>query len=509
MRWKSRTNVQRQTLKAEFLEFIDLAAAAGPEAISWEPFQIGFLNNRTRWGIDVKARQIAWSFTAALDAVIDGILVPDTPHIFVSINLDEAKEKVRYARAIVEAIDRPVRPRLVRDSLVELEFANGSRLISHPCRPPRGKPRARIYLDEMAHYPEGMDREIYRAALPATTKGDGYMRIGSSPLGARGLFWEIATESLRRYPGYGGHRRYIPWWQVKALCKDTRLAARVAPAMLTEERVRTFGAPALLEIFENMFLDDFQQEYECAWVDEASSWIPWELIQRAQRLFEEGDLQWWHAKSIDEALQMAHEIRQAQKAGRVELALAGGIDVGRKHDLTEMMVVGKGTTGQLPLRFSISLDRVPYDDQERCFEEIITRLPFTQVLIDQNGIGAQLAENLSRTGKAQGVDFTNASKEVWAVEARLQFERGNVPIPLDRDLAYQIHSIKKRVTAAKHNVFDTESNEKHHADKFWALALALNAAGQASNARIVMHGHDLYGNRRRAAQQRGLYGKRR
>ena len=466
--------MQLRTGKAEFLEFIDLPQASGIDGARWEPFQVAFLNNRTRWGIDVKSRQIAWSFTAALDAVIDGILIPDTVHVFVSINQDEAREKIRYARNILEAIDPPVRPGLVRDSLTELEFANGSRLISHPCRPTRGKPRARIYLDEMAHYPEGLDREVYRAALPATTKGDGYIRAGSSPLGARGLFWEIVTESLRRYPGYDGNRRYIPWWVVGALCKDVRSARDAAPVMVTEERVRTFGTPALIDIFENMFLEDFQQEYECAWVDEATAWVSWEMIQRNQK----SDHLWWHATSTSAALAMVAEIQEAITARRCEGAFVGGIDVGRKHDLTEFAVVGRGTTDQLPLRISVSLDRVPYDDQQACFQQIITRLPFTQVLIDQNGIGAQLAENLSRlTGKAKGVDFTNASKEIWAVETRLQFERGNALIPVDRDLAYQIHSIKKTVTAAKNNVFDTESNEKHHADKFWALALAYSAAG--------------------------------
>jgi phage FluMu gp28-like protein len=467
--------VRLQTAKAAFLEFVDLEAASGIPGAKWEPFQVRYLNNETRWGIDVKSRQIAWSFTAALDAVIDGILTPDTAHIFVSINQDEAREKVRYARAIIEAIDPPVRPRLVRDSQAELEFANGSRLISHPCRPPRGKPRARIYLDEMAHYPEGMDREIYRAALPATVKGDGYIRIGSSPLGARGLFWEIVTESLRRYPGYDGHRRYIPWWQVRALCREVRQASRLAPAMVTAERVATFGTPALVDIYENMFLEDFQQEYECAWVDEATAWISWELIQQNQS----PEHLWWHARSTSEALALVPQIREAIKARRCEAALAGGIDVGRKRDLTEFMVVGKGTTAQLPLRLSVSLDRVPFDQQQACFEALIRQLPFTQVLVDQNGMGMQLAEALAKTGKAKGVDFTNASKEVWAVETRIQFERGNAPIPLDRDLAYQIHSIKKTVTAAKNNVFDTEGNEKHHADKFWALALAYSAAGMS------------------------------
>jgi phage FluMu gp28-like protein len=474
--------VRRLSVKAQFArDFIDLPAAAQIDGARWETFQVAYLNNTNRFGIDVKSRQIAWSFTAALDAMIDGILNPNTPHVFVSINLDEAKEKIRYCKAIHEAIRPDVRPALVRESQQELEFSNGSRMISHPCRPVRGKARARVYLDEMAHYKHGLDREIYLAALPATTKGDGYIRIGSSPLGAKGLFWEIATEGLKRWPGFV--RRVTPWWSVRAFCRDVKLAATTAPTLLTAERVAAFGTTALIEIFENMFLEDFQQEYECAWVDELTAWITWDVIQRNQT----EDHLWWHATTVDQAQAMIEEIWAAIRDGRIEPALVGGLDIGRMKDLTEFMALGKSTTGQLPLRFSVSLDRVEFEQQRACLSDIITRLPFTQVLVDRNGIGMQLAENLEKTGKAQGVDFTNVSKELWAVEARLQAERSHTPLPLDRDIAYQIHSIKKTTTAAKNNVFDTERNEKHHADKFWAWALAIWAAktelvGRAASA---------------------------
>ena len=463
--------MELQTLKAQFAaEFIDLAEAAQIENAKWEAFQLAYLNNDNRFGIDAKSRQIGWSFTAALDAFCDSRIEPGNPYIFVSINQDEAKEKIRFLRAILRATDLPLRPkRLVTDSQTEIEFDDGSRFISHPCRPVRGKPKARIYLDEMAHYPSGMDRQIYTAALPSTTKG-GYLRIGSSALGAKGLFWEIMTESFRKWSGFV--RRSIPWWEVRALCKDRKTARQIAGAMQTHERVYAFGMPALIEIFENMFLEDFQQEYECAWVDEATAWIPWEVILRNQQ----ADLKWWHARSVEEAHNMALEVQKAIPVGEVELGFCGGIDVGRTHNLSEFIMLGKTTNGQLPLRFMVSLDRVEFEEQKNCFREIIQRLPFSQVLVDRNGIGMQLAEDLEReTGRAQGVDFTNVTKEVWAVEARVQAEKANTPLPMDRDLAYQIHSIKKKVSAAKHNVFDTERNEKHHADKFWAWALAVYA----------------------------------
>jgi len=439
---------------------------------------LAFLDNTSRFGIDVKARQIAWSFTAALDAVAGALLCPNTPHIFVSINLDEAKEKIRYAKAIWRAVRGIKVPTLVRESQTELEFDNGSRLVSHPCRPPRGKAGARIYLDEMAHYREGLDREIYRGALPATVRGEGYIRIGSSPMGASGLFWEIASEALKPYPGYKDNRRFIYWWLVEALCKDVETARVVAPEMATEERVYAFGTPPLVEIFENMFLEDFQAEYECSWIDESVAWITWELIKQNQALH---DGTYWHAKNTAEALDLIPTIQKAIADGRIEPALTGGIDVGRKHNLTEFVVLGYGE--RYPVRLMVSLDRVEYDEQEDCFRALIARLPFTQVLVDQNGIGAQLAENLERTGKAQGVDFTSATKELWAVESKIQFERGNVPLPLERDLAYQIHSIKKTVTAAKNVRYDTERNEAHHADKLWALALAIWAASGKAETR--------------------------
>jgi phage FluMu gp28-like protein len=466
-----------KTAKAQFaVEFIDLPLAAQVEGAEWEPFQISLLNNDTRFGIYEKCRQIAFSFATAVDALADSVINPGWPHIFVSINLEEAQEKIRYARNILAAMDEPVRPELASPgSKTKLEFTNGSRLISYPCRPVRGPAGGRIYLDEMAHYIEGRDRDIYKAALPSTTKGDGYMRIGSSPLGASGMFWEISSQELKAYPGYNGNRHIIPWWTIKAFCLDVKVAQFIAAEMTTEQRVCELGTPAIIEIFENMFLEDFQQEYECVRVDESVAWISWDIIKRNQAAH---DGVCFHAKSVADVMQMIPQVQAAIHQRKIEVALVGGLDVGRKKNLTELVLLGKSTAGRLPVRFCVSLDRVEYDDQQSCFRHIIAELPIIKILVDENGIGAQLAENLSKTGKAEGATFTNASKELWAVEGRIQMERGNVPLPSDRELAYQIHSIKKKVSAARNNIFDTDRNERHHADKTWALFLAIAASGK-------------------------------
>lgn len=456
--------------RATFLiEYLDLAEAVGDPDARWEAFQLRHLNNHTLLGIERKARQVGWSWLTAAEAVADGVLNARATNIFVSINQEEAGEKIRYAKQIIESLDQDVRPRLIIDNRLELEFQNGSRLISHPCRPVRGKPKARIYLDEFAHYPK--DKEIYSAALPATTKG-GYLRIGSSPLGAGGMFWEIYAEKIRAYPGF--KRGYVPWWVVRALCRDVEQAIALAPTMLTEERVRAFGTQRIIEIFENMPLEDFQQEYECAWVDESVAWITWDEIKRNQS----EDMICLQGAGKESAFAVIEQLAGLVVSGKVEQALAGGMDIGRTRNTSELYFVGKGSTEHLPLRLMVTLDNVEFEDQQAVIDRALDLLPVTKLLIDRNGLGMQLAENSEKKHgvRVEGVQFTNETKELWSVELKVKMQKGQVLMPLDRQLSYQIHSIKKKVTAAKNVTFDTQANEKHHADKYWALALAVWAA---------------------------------
>ena len=462
------------TPRLKFLiEYLDLPAATGDPTARWELFQAEHLNNDSLFAIEDKSRQVGWSFLTAAEAVAESILEKRSTTVFMSINQDEATEKIRYAQACIEALPNAVKPKVITNNRMELEIENGSRLISHPCRPLRGKARVKVYLDEFAHYPR--DREIYTSVVPVVTKG-GRLRIGSSPLGAQGMFWEIFEQKIRPYPGY--KRRLIPWWAISSLCKNVPQALKLAGVMLTDERVRLFGTSRLIEIYENMMLEDFQQEYECAWVDESVSWITWDEIKRNQFEAQAGSLWYRQARSVDDALIAIDELAQAIHAGLIESVLAAGADIGRKHDLTELTFLGSGVTAQRPYRLGISLSKVEFEKQRAVFDKALRVLPISLMLIDQNGLGMQLSEQLHAThgDRAQGVDFTNASKALWAGEAKVQMQRGAVPIPIDRDLSYQIHSIKKMITPAKNVVFDTSANEKHHADKFWSLALGLWAA---------------------------------
>lgn len=96
----------------------------------------------------------------------------------------------------------------------------------------------------------------------------------------------------------------------------------------------------------------------------------------------------------------------------------------------------------------------------------------------------QIAETAQRDfGKyrVETVMFTNKSKEEMAYNLRTNFEDKSVFIPSDHDIREDIHSIRRISTKAGNIRFDADTSEVNgHADRFWALALALIACSTPS-----------------------------
>lgn len=461
-----------RTRRADFaLRYLNLQSASGIEDAVWEDFQINELNNDSMFAIERKCRQVGWSFLIALRGTLDAVL-DKRSSVYNSINQFEAQDKIKYARAVYHNLESPFRlPKIITDNKNEIEFDNGARLVSTANA--RGKPNSNFFGDEFAWKQNA--REIYTAAVPVISKG-GTFRIGSSTNGAGGAFWEIDTESLQSYPGFA--RTSTKWWEVSAFCSDVSKAKKEAAQMTTKARVEQFAKPRLKIIFANMVMEDFQQEYEAEYVDETTAWVTWAEIQSCTSEALNCTIS-EDTKTIDNALLAVAKFAGLIQRGEIESVFSAGVDIGRTRDATEIFLVGKSTVDTYPLRLMVTLNKCDYDSQISVMEKVLS-LPVTKMLVDKTGLGNQLAESLEKSypSKAEGVNFTNPSKELWATDIKKVFQQRKAIIPNDKDLAYQIHSIKKRVTPSNNLVFDTERNEKHHADKFWALALALNAANQ-------------------------------
>lgn len=466
------------TARAQFLvDNLDLAAASGIPTARWEHFQLAHLQDNSLFRIENKARQIAWSFLAAAEAVADAVL-HGTSSAFISLNLDEAQEKIMYALSVYRNLRISGLPEIINESSTRLMFrrlGEDVRILSLPHKPARGKARMNLYLDEFAHGQH--DKAVYRGSLPVVSKG-GRLRMGSSPMGASGVFWEIDTESLKKYPGFT--RKRTPWWEVYAFCTNPHEARQQAPALTTAQRVGKYGEEVIRAIFANMPREDFQQEYECMYVDESVAWITWDEIKRVQDPALVCETATARGTNLEPVYTAVDKLAEHLAFSRVELAFAGGYDVGRTRNASELFLTGRSPySEQRPLRLALTLEAMPYDEQLAVINYVMVRLPVVSMLIDKNGLGNNLAESAEKEHpyKAQGVNFTNQSKVIWATDAKMLISQGKTPLPAEREIAYQIHSIKRKVTAAKNMVFDTERNEKHHADKFWAWALSIYESG--------------------------------
>jgi hypothetical protein len=109
----------------------------------------------------------------------------------------------------------------------------------------------------------------------------------------------------------------VPWWLCRFFCNDIERAAIEAPTLETEERVARFGRPTIVEQFDSLPLEDFQQELECRFVDESYSFYPYDLILPNTR----------------EDLTLCDDFSDLPfPEGR----LVAGFDVGRSHDRSEL-----------------------------------------------------------------------------------------------------------------------------------------------------------------------------
>jgi phage FluMu gp28-like protein len=70
-------------------------ASFDDEPLQLEPYQIEFLQNRSRFRWVTKSRQVGFSFVFALEALARCHLRDKHTGVFVSYNLDDAKEKIR------------------------------------------------------------------------------------------------------------------------------------------------------------------------------------------------------------------------------------------------------------------------------------------------------------------------------------------------------------------------------------------------------------------------------
>jgi phage FluMu gp28-like protein len=129
----------------------------------------------------------------------------------------------------------------------------------------------------------------------------------------------------------------------------------------------------------------------------------------------------------------------------------------------------------------ICLEKQKFETQEAVLYELLSLPALRRACIDRTGIGFQFVERAQqRFGqyKVEAVNFTAPVKEELAYPVRAAFEDRSVRIPNEGKVRSDLRSIRKETTAAGNVRFAADRGPNGHADRFWALALALHAGKQ-------------------------------
>lgn len=99
--------------------------------------------------------------------------------------------------------------------------------------------------------------------------------------------------------------------------------------------------------------------------------------------------------------------------------------------------------------------------------------------LDATGLGIGWNDDAQRKFgqyRVEGVTFTPAVKEALAYPVRSRMEERRLRIPFRKEIRADLRSVTKQVSAAGNIRFTAERTKDGHADRFWALALAIEAA---------------------------------
>lgn len=175
---------ESSVLWLETLKFQVFNPAVGSTRFTPFPYQVRFLEDRSRFRVVEKARQVGLSQAIALEALHKAVFRPGSLIVFISRTEDLAKELLNSVKNLRNSLSDPDQwaGELVQDTTGLLRFRNGSSIRSEAATPKagRGYPMTDLYMDEAAFMTDAAT--IYTAAVPAIGLG-GRLTIISTPNG--------------------------------------------------------------------------------------------------------------------------------------------------------------------------------------------------------------------------------------------------------------------------------------------------------------------------------------
>ena len=410
-------------------------------------YQKRWLQDDSRFKVAMFSRQSGKTFTTTFEIVLDCLAAEArgerTRWVILSRGERQAKEAInegvkRHLEAIGVACEIAEVPFSPTINALEVIFPNGSKITALPANPDTARGfSANVFLDEFAFHADS--REIWKALFPVISAG-WKLRVVSTPNGKGNKFYELMTD----LENTEWSRHTVDIYQAVA-----------------------DGLPRNIEQLRKGLNDEdaWAQEFELKWLDEASSWLSYDLIDAVE-----------------------HE-----QAGKPELYQGGscfvGMDIAARNDLTVIWVIE--LVGDVYwTREIVELKRVPLREQLAELNRIMKQYHVVAGNLDQTGMGEKMVEDAqAEHGKRiAGTLFNLSTKLKMATMGNTAFEDRTIRIPQgNSNLREDLHKLKKITGANGTPRFTAESDSNGHADRTWACFLALTAATDAVMQPVMAH----------------------
>lgn len=406
------------------------------------PYQQKWLQDNSQFKIGMFARQCGKTFINCVEIVLDCLEAEKqgkrTRWVILSRGERQAKEVMeegikplckaffhlyntlapQYSESTFKGVD-------ANYSALEVTFPSGSRITALPANPDTARGfSANLFLDEFAFHKDS--KKIWESVFPIISKGY-KLRVVSTPNGKGNKFYELMTSEGAT-------------WSKHVVDIYTAVEQGL------ERNIAELHAGLLDE-------DVWEQEYLLKWRDSATAWLSYDLINSVE-----------HPDAGIPALYQGG-------------ACYVGIDIARHRDMYVVVVLEK--IGDVYwLRELVALRDATFEEQGFILDRIMHEYKVARVCMDRTGMGEMPVEQAQRKygSRIEGVLFTNGNKQILATIGKQAFEDRKVRIPQgDPVLRADLHKLRKVTSPTGAPRFVADHDSTGHADRTWALFLALNA----------------------------------
>lgn len=404
--------------------------------IKFYEYQKKFMRDTNRFIIVCKSRQTGISYIATWLKFCQALFERKDKYL-ISTNERASRNLMRYVESFISFMGEDFINRIgggfKTRSSEKVEFLKGGTLHSLPNSPRAGRGfHGDVVFDEFAFFEN--EEDMWTAIIPVLTRGY-ELTIISTPNGKKGKYFEVWSGGMNgEYASYTRH--LIPFTECPDIIKHIEGLRR------------------------SMTLIQFQQEYECQFIDEATSVFPYELLKPCIDIGLLNDLGYFTDTSIKNVVM--------------------GIDFGKINDYTVVTVLEKLSDGKLVMRY-LKEYLGDYDKQLHGSDgkvgiiKLIELIKPSQVILDATGAGEKLFEELRSLfgSKIRGIKFNNAIKERMINDLHIAFEDKMLRIMNDDSLINELHEMERKEIQGSHN-HRYEHPKGKHDDYVWSLALTLN-----------------------------------